>query len=431
MSLKDSKFILNFVLIYKIRQNSTNKCINIYLGDIMNIFDTILLDVILIIFPILFYLIYIFSNKNINKKTKNLIYNISIITSFFLIINYSNNNLINYLLLSVLILISYLKKHISLSIVLTILIIILIKINIIMYIPYISLIILYIIKKHKNISNFIFIDTFMILVLITLLISNYSINNIFIFIISYLVVHIIYLLLNKSEEIIKYHLSYKELQQEKQIRLSLFKVTHEIKNPIAVCKGYLDMLNTNNQEQVEKYIPIIKGEIERLLTLLEDFMLVNKNNVELDIMDINMLLEEVIDKLKPMLEEKNIELENKLIDDEIYINGDYKRLSQVFINLVKNSIEAIPNNKEGLISIKNNINKNNLSITIEDNGVGISSKILKKIKEPFYTTKQRGTGLGVSLSNEIINAHQGTLEYYSKEGLYTKTIVKIPLYKEL
>ena len=397
----------------------------------MNIFDTILLDVILIIFPILFYLIYIFSNKNINKKTKNLIYNISIITSFFLIINYSNNNLINYLLLSVLILISYLKKHISLSIVLTILIIILIKINIIMYIPYISLIILYIIKKHKNISNFIFIDTFMILVLITLLISNYSINNIFIFIISYLVVHIIYLLLNKSEEIIKYHLSYKELQQEKQIRLSLFKVTHEIKNPIAVCKGYLDMLNTNNQEQVEKYIPIIKGEIERLLTLLEDFMLVNKNNVELDIMDINMLLEEVIDKLKPMLEEKNIELENKLIDDEIYINGDYKRLSQVFINLVKNSIEAIPNNKEGLISIKNNINKNNLSITIEDNGVGISSKILKKIKEPFYTTKQRGTGLGVSLSNEIINAHQGTLEYYSKEGLYTKTIVKIPLYKEL
>ena len=270
----------------------------------------------------------------------------------------------------------------------------------------------------------------MFLVLITLLITNYNINNIFIFIISYLVVHIIYLLLNKSEEIIKYHLSFKELQQEKQIRLSLFKVTHEIKNPIAVCKGYLDMLNVNNQEQVEKYIPIIKGEIERLLTLLEDFMLVNKNNVDLDIMDINMLLEEVIDKLKPMLEEKNIELENKLIDDEIYINGDYKRLNQVFINLVKNSIEAIPNNKKGLISIKNNINKNNLNIIIEDNGVGISNKILKKIKEPFYTTKQRGTGLGVSLSNEIINAHQGTLEYHSKEGLYTKTIVKIPLYEE-
>ena len=396
----------------------------------MNIFDTILLDVILIIFPILFYLIYIFSNKNINNKTKNLIYNISIISSFFLIIKFSNNNLINYLLLSVLILISYIKKQISLSLLLTLLLFILLKINIIMYIPYLSLIVLYIIKKHKNISNFIFIDTFMILVLITLLISNYSINNIFIFIISYLVVHIIYLLLNKSEEIIKYHLSYKELQQEKQIRLSLFKVTHEIKNPIAVCKGYLDMLNTNNQEQVEKYIPIIKGEIERLLTLLEDFMLVNKNNVDLDIMDINMLLEELIDKLKPMLEEKNIKLENNLIDDEIYINGDYKRLSQVFINLVKNSIEAIPNNKEGLISIKNNINKNNLNIIIEDNGVGISNKILKKIKEPFYTTKQRGTGLGVSLSNEIINAHQGTLEYHSKEGLYTKTIVKIPLYKE-
>ena len=97
----------------------------------------------------------------------------------------------------------------------------------------------------------------------------------------------------------------KILQKEKQIRLSLFKVTHEIKNPIAVCKGYLDMLNVNNKEQVSKYIPIIKSEIERLLTLLEDFMLVNKNNVDLDIMDINLLLEEVTDKLKPLLDENS------------------------------------------------------------------------------------------------------------------------------
>ena len=190
------------------------------------------------------------------------------------------------------------------------------------------------------------------------------------------------------------------------------------------------MLNVNNQEQVSKYIPIIKGEIERLLTLLEDFMLVNKDNVDLDIMDINMLLEEVIDKLKPMVEEKNISLNSDLIDDEIYINGDYKRLSQVFINLVKNSIEAIPEDKKGIISIKNSIENNHLNIIIQDNGIGISKKILNRIKEPFYTTKLRGTGLGVSLSNEIINAHNGTLNYYSKEGIETKTIVEIPLYNE-
>ena len=400
----------------------------------MNLFDVILLDIILIIFPVLFYLVYLFTNKNINKKVKELMFSFCLISSFFLIINFNTNNnfsLVNFFLLGSIILILYLKNHYILSNIIIILTYIFMDVNIIMFIPYIGLIFIYLFKQIKGISDYLFIDIFILLGLVSILIYNFNLNNIFIFIISCFIIYIVYLLIKKGEDIINYHMDYKELQQEKQIRLSLFKITHEIKNPIAVCKGYLDMLNINNSEQVEKYIPIIKGEIERLLTLLEDFMLVNKNNVELDIMDINMLLEEVTNKLKPMLDEKNIKLNSKLIDDEIYINGDYKRLSQVFINLVKNSIEAIPDDRKGLISIKNSINNNNLNIIIEDNGIGISDKILKRIKEPFYTTKVRGTGLGVSLSNEIINAHHGTLEYESKEGLKTKTIINLPLYKEI
>lgn len=399
----------------------------------MNIFDTLLLNSILILFPILFYLVYLGTNKNINKKNKQLIFNVCIFTSFFLLIKYNNqNSMINFLFLSILIIILYIKDNVIIANCLIILSIIEYNnINIVLYIPYIFLFIIYILKKIKKIPDYIFIDIFMLLESICLLfIKQINISNIFIFLSVYLVIHIIYLLLKKSENIIKYHMEYKELQKEKQIRLSLFKVTHEIKNPIAVCKGYLDMLNINNKEQVSKYIPIIKSEIERLLTLLEDFMLVNKNNVDLDIMDINLLLEDVTCKLKPMLEGKNIKLDNNLIDDEIYINGDYKRLSQVFINLIKNSIEAIPTNKSGLITIKNSIHNNNLKIIIEDNGSGINKKIINKIKEPFYTTKIRGTGLGVSLSNEIISAHHGTLTYLSKEGFYTKTIINLPLYKE-
>ena len=64
----------------------------------------------------------------------------------------------------------------------------------------------------------------------------------------------------------------KELEKEKVLRTSLFKLTHEIKNPLAVCKGYLDMLDLNNQEKVDKYIPIVKGEIERTLTLMDDYL---------------------------------------------------------------------------------------------------------------------------------------------------------------
>ncbi len=397
----------------------------------MNYFDSILFDSILILFPIFVYLVYLESNKNVNKSIKKLMFNLSIISSFFVIIKFSNQNyiMINFLILSTLIIISYLKNNYIIANILLVTLLFKYNINIILFIPYFLLIILYIMKKKIKYSDYLFIDIFMLIECICLsFIKKITITNIFIFLSIYLIIHIIYLLYKKSEEIIKYHIDYKELQNEKQIRMSLFKITHEIKNPIAVCKGYLDMLNTNNKEQVRKYIPIIKSEIERLLILLQDFMMVNQENVELDIMDINLLLEEVINKLNPMLEEKNIKLESKLIDDEIYINGDYKRLSQVFINLIKNSIEAIPVNKRGLIIIKNSIQNNNLSIVIEDNGVGISKKIMSKMKQPFYTTKIKGTGLGVSLSNEIIKAHKGNLNYYSEEGNYTKTVINLPLY---
>ena len=130
-----------------------------------------------------------------------------------------------------------------------------------------------------------------------------------------------------------------------------------------------------------------------------------------------------------MLCQKNgIKLEKDIIDDDIYINADYNRLMQVFINLFKNSIEAIPKEKQGKIKVEEKLEKNNIIITIIDNGKGMNEELLNKIKEPFYTTKQKGTGLGVSLSDQIIKAHDGILTYESKEGEYTK--VKIILPKE-
>lgn len=396
----------------------------------MNLFDIVLLDFILLLFPLLFYEVFLFTNKNIKKKQKELLFVCTLITSFFFVYQFhSDNTLLTFLILVISILLCFLKEHYKSANIMLIVLYLLIDINILLFLPLILLNMYCLIKK--KISDIIFINMFLLLEC-SVIFSVYKINleTIGVMITTYFIMHIMYLLMIKSEEIIQYHTKYKELKNEKQIRLSLFKITHEIKNPIAVCKGYLDMLNVHNSEQVSKYIPIIKGEIERLLTLLEDFMLVNKDNVDLDIMDINMLLEEVIDKLKPMVEERNITLQSNLIDDEVYINGDYKRLSQVFINLVKNSIEAIPKDKKGIININNNIENNHLKITIVDNGMGISNKLLQKIKEPFYTTKPRGTGLGVSLSNEIISAHNGSLNYYSKEGVETKTIVEIPLFDD-
>ena len=94
-------------------------------------------------------------------------------------------------------------------------------------------------------------------------------------------------LLNQAENIINMHIKYRQIVKEKQIQTSLFKITHEIKNPIDVCKGYLDMYDENNLEKTKKYIPIIKEEIDRVLILLEDFLSMNKQKINKDILDIN------------------------------------------------------------------------------------------------------------------------------------------------
>ena len=147
-------------------------------------------------------------------------------------------------------------------------------------------------------------------------------------------------------------------------------------------------------------------------------------------MDVNMMLEEITKSLKPLLHSKNISLINEIIDDEVYIEGDYNRLSQVVINLIKNSVEASKNNNS-YIKVKTILNEKTYDIIIEDNGCGISKENIKHINELFYTTKNGGTGLGVYLSNEIIKAHKGSIDYKSVENEGTKVKIILPYNTDL
>ena len=411
----------------------------------MNIFKSLLYNMIIILFPLFSYIIFLATNKNINKKQKDMLFDFMIITATYISFYFNNFSypIINFLMLNCLVIIAYTKDRVISANIIAILIIVLYanKFNFIyiMIIPYILLFIIYKIKQKYKLKDFYFIDLFLIVQYVVLILWLYFFNldiyndisfldNVIIIIFYYIIIHIIYLLYTLGEKIINTNSDYKKLKNSAEIKMSLFKITHEIKNPIAVIKAYLDMMDINDKDKVEKYIPIIKDEIDRLLNLLQDFLLINKTSINIDIMDINMLIEEVIRKEQNLLASKDIILKLNLIDDEIYINGDYNRLSQVLINIIKNSIEAIDKIK-GIIRIQEIIKNNFISIIIEDNGYGISKNSLKKIKEPFYTTKNRGTGLGVSLSDEIIKAHNGVLLYDSKESFGTKVTIKLPLLK--
>lgn len=409
----------------------------------MDLINIVIVNVVLITFPILLYFFYtVYANvKGINNN--DLYLSFTLIISLYLCFKFGDvvSNNIVLLFCNIPIVIAYVKKKWPIAVILSA-VIILYSINVLHYnlygvttIKYISYAILYFVKYHKTKTRKInFINQIAILqgffISFEYFIQNHTssfINlfNIFIAVISiYTITFLILYIFKIGDDISKIYLSYKELQQDKQIKESLFKITHEIKNPIAVCKGYIDMFDINKKEESLKYISIIKSEIDRTLNILTDLSELNKVKITKDIVDINMIIEEIIDSVTLLFGDKNIIINCSELD-EIYIDGDYNKLKQVFINIFKNCYEAI--NDNGIINIDTSIEDKMYIIKIKDNGMGMSSETLNKIGEIFYTTKRNGTGIGVALSKQIINAHNGKLEYTSQLGVGTTAIVKIPL----
>ena len=217
----------------------------------------------------------------------------------------------------------------------------------------------------------------------------------------------------------------KDLEKEKELKLSLFKITHEVKNPLAVCKGYLSMMDFSDEKKVSKYLSIVQNEIGRTLDILDNFSEYTKINIKKERMDLVLLINDTFNDLRELCFNKNIEFINNVKLKSAYINGDYSRLKQVIVNLIKNSIESI--NGEGKISVNLTLSKYKYLIIIKDNGKGMDKETLDKLGEMFFTTKDNGTGIGVGLCKEIIKQHNGTITYSSSLGSGTE--VKIELKK--
>ena len=407
----------------------------------MNLFEVILFNIILILCPLLSYLLYLFFQKTLDKDKNSLFLDCALFSAFYLLIKFGITEYhgVPLIFFDILLLIAYLNNKkldaTILSIVLVLYFYRTFEINFIfLIIEYIIYFIIYLFrKKFKKISYISFI------ILVKMFISyNYvyfssiitydtihsNIDFIVLVLIFYLVAKSIIYLFNMATLLCSSYKSFQNIEQDNLATESLFKITHEIKNPIAVIKGYLDMYDTNKVEHSKKYIPIIKGEINRLLILLGDFLSISKIKIEKDEMDLSMLLDDVKNNFNLILKDRNIELKCKDIDD-FYICADYNRLKQVLVNIIKNSMESITNN--GLIKVSIIKYNKKFKIIIEDNGVGMSKDELKRINEAFFTTKKNGTGLGIYLSNEIIDRHNGTLVYKSKKDVGTKAIITLPI----
>ena len=408
----------------------------------IEIFEDIILNTVLIVFPILVYLVLVCYKNDINKNYNNLLLSIALISSLYLCLRFGiiDGNSKVLLFCNIPIVIALMKKKPLLGVLLALINILYCffiykNICLIVTIKYLTYFILYLCARKRNLSTESFILSIAVLQGFFLSFEYFfkdikaSVNDfvlllIIVFIYYFATFSILYLfkVMDKIESL---NTTIKMLEKDKKIKNALFKLTHEIKNPLAVCKGYIDMIDLNKEEKALKYINIMKQEINRSLNIISDFVEYNKIKVVKEQIDLNCLLDDVYDSFKILMTNKKIKLEYKNRNDqEIYFNGDYERLKQVIINILKNACEACTEN--GKIEISSNLYKNYLDILIEDNGIGMDEETLKNIKEMFYTTKQNGTGLGVALSNEIIKSHNGELLFTSELNKGTKVTIRLP-----
>lgn len=203
-------------------------------------------------------------------------------------------------------------------------------------------------------------------------------------------------------------------------------VAHEIRNPLTSMKGYAEfLLEDEVYEDRREFIEIILDEINRVNIIVEDFMVLAKPKVEeLHEKNIIPIIQNVLSLLEFEARKKRVHMHFEANEDIVQIECDEDRLKQVFLNFIKNGIEAMPNG--GDITVKVNVMEEQVQVSIQDTGIGIPEDKLKKIGEPFFTTKENGNGLGLMVSYKIIENHNGTVYIESEVNKGTTFNIVLP-----
>lgn len=223
-------------------------------------------------------------------------------------------------------------------------------------------------------------------------------------------------------------------------------VAHEINNPLNVISGHAEMLSMKSKdEEVKRATKVIMEQVKRTTTITDRLLEFSKQKEpKSKRVDINEILEDTLRLSEYQTNYQNIRIIKKLSSNLPQVMADSGQLQEVFLNIILNAVQAMPNGGELNIRTwarkigefgrrKTDRFKRGSEIVViefEDTGEGIREERLKMIFDPFFSTKERGTGLGLSICHGIIESHQGTIEAKSKVGEGTTFIIQLPVQKE-
>jgi PAS domain S-box-containing protein len=211
-------------------------------------------------------------------------------------------------------------------------------------------------------------------------------------------------------------------------------VGHELRNPLSVINSavyYLKMIQPNAADDVKEYLGIIDQEVhtaEKIITDLLDFSRIK--SVDREAVSVSELIRRTLERF-PVPESVAVTIEVPSDLPQVFV--DVHHMTQVLGNLTVNACQAMTSSNErtlivGQLSLYSTVQNDMINITVKDNGVGISAENMKKIFEPLFTTKTKGIGLGLAVSQKLVAANEGRIEVESEAGKGTSFHVYLPIY---
>ncbi|MBW4838105.1 MAG: HAMP domain-containing histidine kinase, partial [Paenibacillaceae bacterium] len=201
-------------------------------------------------------------------------------------------------------------------------------------------------------------------------------------------------------------------------------VAHEVRNPLQVTRGFLQLLVEKQQQADKVYLSMALEELDRASGIITDFLTFAKPEggkiTELNVLDEFIHIEGI---LVPLANLQGGKITTHIPKD-LYVRGNSSKFKQAFINIIKNSIEALRG--EGDIQIWGYEKDGHVVIHIKDNGEGMDDEVLARLGEPYFSNKTKGTGLGLMVTFRIIEVMDGEINFKSKKGAGTEAIIQFP-----
>ncbi|WP_078378983.1 sensor histidine kinase [Sutcliffiella halmapala] len=243
-------------------------------------------------------------------------------------------------------------------------------------------------------------------------------------------VMLLFIFLQLQKRIENQKLYYKQIQESERLKTTgqlAAAVAHEIRNPITVVKGFLQLYSEDQPIEKRKHYHLMLEELNTAERVISDFLMLAKpSEVEHEVVNVKEALHTVMDLLNTYALMDRIQI-SLVVEEDCTVTCSLLEFKQLFVNIFKNAIES---SKHGdTIEVKVKKDQHNVKIIVKDHGLGMTEEQLQTIGTPFYSLKSKGTGLGLMICFNIVKKYEGTISFKSKEGIGTDVTVSFPIIK--